>query len=63
VVDEHTWEAVHNLITQPARRKNLTPGRNYLLTGIAVCGVRDTDISSGNDGVRRPRPVPDVIAW
>ncbi len=75
VVDEHTWEAVHNLITQPARRKNLTPGRKYLLTGIAVCGVCDTPLSSGNDGypayvcrskgcfavVRKQGPVDDLV--
>jgi DNA invertase Pin-like site-specific DNA recombinase len=50
LVDVHTWEAVHNLITQPGRRKNLTPGRKYLLTGIAVCGVCDAPLASGSKG-------------
>jgi DNA invertase Pin-like site-specific DNA recombinase len=75
VVDEHTWEAVQNLLTQPARRKNFTPGRKYLLTGIVVCGVCDTPLSSGNDGypayvcrskgcfavVRKQGPVDEMV--
>jgi DNA invertase Pin-like site-specific DNA recombinase len=39
LVDTDTWEAVYAMLTQPTRRKNFTPGRKYLLTGIAVCGV------------------------
>jgi DNA invertase Pin-like site-specific DNA recombinase len=46
LVDTDTWEAVQSMLTQSSRRKNFTPGRKFLLTGIALCGVCGNPLGS-----------------
>lgn len=59
VVDEPTWRAVRALLAQPGRKTSPGPERQYLLSGIAVCGVCDALLKAGQVAGkdRQPRRV------
>ena len=54
IVDEETWRAARAILDDPARRTNLTHGRRWLLSGLALCGVCGEHVVATykDDGVR-----------
>jgi site-specific DNA recombinase len=59
IVDETTWRGVCAVLGDPQRRTSPGPGRRWLLSGIAICGVCGAPaIVQGMGGKGRPmRPV------
>lgn len=58
VVDEAVWRAAERVMKSPGRRKHHpVPGRRYLLSGIALCGLCGDTLTSGltRHGVRTYR--------
>ncbi|WP_149184612.1 recombinase family protein [Streptomyces sp. TRM49041] len=52
IVDEATWRAAKHVLEDESRRTSPGPGRRWLLSGVARCGVCDdgTTVTSGSRG-------------
>ncbi|HEV3058988.1 MAG TPA: recombinase family protein [Vicinamibacterales bacterium] len=52
IVSEDTWRAASHLLRDPGRVTSPGPGRRWLLSGIALCGVCDdgTTVTAGSRG-------------
>jgi site-specific DNA recombinase len=62
IVTEDTWRAAKHLLTDPGRATSPGPGRRWLLSGIALCGVcnNGTTVTSGSRGGKNastPQPI------
>jgi DNA invertase Pin-like site-specific DNA recombinase len=60
IVDEATWRAAKHVLEDDGRVTSPGPGRRWLLSGIARCGVcnDDTTVTSGSRGGPRGKPGP-----
>lgn len=58
IVDEATWRAAKHVLEDDERVTSPGPGRRWLLSGIARCGVCDDDttVTSGSGGGSRGKP-------
>jgi DNA invertase Pin-like site-specific DNA recombinase len=58
IVDETTWRAVRDILTDPGRKVSKGPKPQYLLTGVLVCGVCGSEAwrttKSGYNGGKAP---------
>jgi site-specific DNA recombinase len=52
ILDRATWDAVHALLTEPSRRTTERTARQYVLTGMARCGVCQLPIRGRSQGTR-----------
>lgn len=60
IVDETTWRAAKHVLEDDGRATSPGPGRRWLLSGIARCGVCDdgTTVTSGSRGGPKGKPGP-----
>lgn len=60
IVGEDTWRAAKGILEDDDRATSPGPGRRWLLSGIALCGVCNdgTTVTSGSRGVQTGRPGP-----
>lgn len=58
IVDETTWRAAKHVLEDDGRATSPGPGRRWLLSGIARCGVCDdgTTVTSGSRGAPKGKP-------
>ncbi|KND40102.1 recombinase family protein [Streptomyces stelliscabiei] len=58
IVDEATWRAAKHVLEDDGRATSPGPGRRWLLSGIARCGVCDdgTTVTSGSRGGTKKNP-------
>lgn len=53
ILDRDTWEAVRSVLQHPQRARRHPVTRRHLLTGIAVCGVCSSPVTTHSAGQRR----------
>ncbi len=53
ILDRDTWEAVRAVLQDPQRARRHPATRRHLLTGIAVCGVCSSPVTTHSAGQRR----------
>lgn len=60
IVDEATWRAAKHMLEDDGRATSPGPGRRWLLSGIARCGVCDdgTTVTSGSRGAPKGKTGP-----
>jgi DNA invertase Pin-like site-specific DNA recombinase len=55
ILDRDTWERVHRILLDPARRTNHSSGRRWLLSGLAECGKCGKPMQIKTSHPRGPR--------